>query len=133
MRDGDLVSGVTRIELGGRDVERIGMRAAGIGIDLQPLLGGEATLYERIYRSGRSAPVRAIIAGLLIDDLAGTAVGAVNAGDVGVAVQVVADPRITLTELTREILHAEEAPRPACIVGAIKALGVRTIVVVGAG
>src|SRR2546430_2285084 len=106
------------------------MRAAGSGIDLQPLFVGQSTREERVDGDGRSTPGATVIAGLLEDDFAGTTVRAVNAGDVGVTVQVVADPRIPLTELTREILHAEDGKLFAPIAGTIKALCVRAIVVV---
>src|SRR5215469_2724526 len=133
MTDGDGRVRLAGVELRDRDINGIGMWAAGIVINLHPVFVGQATGEEWFHSGSRSAPGAAVVTGLLKNDVTAIRGTRLNPSNVGVSIQVVTYRRITFTETTHEGVHAVSCPLLAAITRAIEALDIGAVVVVSAG
>src|SRR5579863_3949497 len=131
MRDGDLTV-VIRCKLRHRNVQRIDVRAAGTIIDLQPVLVGNPAGEHRVDCDCRCAPRRAIVTGLFKDDAVSTW-AIINAGDIGIAFQVIPNTWITIPTGARKSIHAGMRPGGSSVTGRVKTLERTAVVVVSTG
>ncbi len=97
MRDRDSGIVAAGVELGDREIEGAGVRAAGIVIHLQPGLVGQPAGEERIDGHRWGAPLLAVIGRFFKDNHAwkATTIGTGDTGDVGRPAEVIAHPRVS--------------------------------------